>query len=47
MCIDPTFQPDCDVINFEVHLIFPGKPFFLHHQNIKTKYLYRENKKSF
>ena len=46
MCITVVYKPDCDVINFEVNLIYLIKPFFLHDQKIlKLKYL--ENEKSF
>ena len=29
--------PSCDVINFEINLIFLIKPFFLHDQKVKIK----------
>ena len=31
----------CDVINFEIDLIFVIKLFFLHDQNVKTKLKYQ------
>ena len=30
-------QSGCDVMNFEVNLIFLVKPFFLHHPRVVTK----------
>ena len=30
-------QPVCDLINFEINLIFLIKPFFLYDQKVKTK----------
>ena len=37
MCIVVACEPDCDVINFEINLIFLIKPFFLHGKKVKTK----------
>ena len=37
MCIVIAFCPGCDVINFEISLIFLIKLFFLHEQKINTK----------
>ena len=37
MCIAIVCKPGCDVMNFEVNLIFLIKPFFLHDQKVVTK----------
>ena len=37
MCIVKVFWSGCDVIDFEMNLIFLIKPFFLHDQKVKTK----------
>ena len=37
MCIVTVCEPGCDVINFEINLIFLLMPFFLHDQKVKTK----------
>ena len=37
MCIAIVCKPGCDVMSFEVNLIFLIKPFFLHDQNVVTK----------
>ena len=37
MCIAIACFPGCNVRNFEIKLIFPIKPFFLHDQKVKTK----------
>ena len=37
MCIEIVCKPDCDVMNFEVNLIFLVEPFFLHDQKVVTK----------
>ena len=37
ICIINVCWPDCDVINFEITLIFLIKPFFLHDQNTNKK----------
>ena len=37
ICIVIVYQPGCDVINFEINLIFLIKLCFLHDQNVKTK----------
>ena len=55
MCIAIVCKPGCDVMNFEVKLIFLIKLFFLHNQNALTKTriswerenLLRWNKKTF
>ena len=37
MCITIACKPGCDIMNFEVNLIFLIKPFFLHDQKVLTK----------
>ena len=37
MCIAIFCQPGCDIINFEISLIFLNQAFFLHDQKGKTK----------
>ena len=37
MCTAIVCKPDCDVMNFEVNLIFLVEPFFLHDQKVVTK----------
>ena len=37
MCIVSVCWPGCDIIDFEIRLLFIIKPFFLHDQNVKTK----------
>ena len=37
ICIAIVSEPGCDVMNFEVNLIFLIKPFFLHDQKVVTK----------
>ena len=37
MCIAIVYYPGCDVMDFEINLIFLIKPFFLHDQKVKTK----------
>ena len=37
MCVRIVCKPDCDVMNFEVNLIFLIKLFLLHDQNVVTK----------
>ena len=37
MCIAIAYKTGCDVINFDVNLIFLIKPFFLHDQKVMTK----------
>ena len=44
ICVLIVFSLDCDVINFEINLIFLIKPFFLHDRQ-KSKYL--DNEKIF
>ena len=47
MCISIVCEPGCDVMNFEVNLIFLIKPFFLHDKKSGQKLKYLENEKSF
>ena len=55
MCIEIVCEPGCDVMNFEVKLIFLIKPFSLRDQKVVTKtymsweqkQLLRWNKKHF
>ena len=47
MCIAIVCFPGCDVINFEVNLIFLIKPFFYMTKMSKQKFKYLENKKCF
>ena len=55
MCIGIVRKPGCDVMNFEVNLIFLIKLFFLYDQNVvvkssislEQKKLLRRNKKCF
>ena len=44
MCIAIVRKPGCDVMNFEVNLIFVIKPFSLHDQKAKERERERENK---
>ena len=44
MCIAIASKPGCDVMNFEVNLIFLIKPFSLHDRKVVKKL---ENEKSF
>ena len=37
MCIAIVCYPGCDVMDFEINLIFLIEPFFLHDQNVMTK----------
>ena len=47
MCITFACEPGCDVMNFEVNLIFLIKQFFVHDQKVMTKLKYLENEKTF
>ena len=47
ICIAIVCKPGCDVMNFEVSLIFLIKPFFLHGQKSWQKLKYLENEKNF
>ena len=37
MCIAIIYYPGCDVMSFEINLIFLIEPFFLHDQKVMTK----------
>ena len=37
VCITIACKPGCDVMNFEVNLIFLIKPFFLHEEKVLIK----------
>ena len=37
MCVAIAYKPGCDVMNFEVNLIFLIKSFFLHDQKVVTE----------
>ena len=37
MCIAIVCYPGCDVMYFEINLIFPIEPFFLHDQTVMSK----------
>ena len=41
------FFPGCDVINFEINLVFLIKPFFLRNQRSRQKFKYLEKEKIF
>ena len=41
ICVLWLFVPSCDVINFDINLIFLIKPFLLHESTQKIKYLYK------
>ena len=47
MCIAVVCFPGCEVINFEINLIFLIKPFFYMAKKPREKFKYLENKKSF
>ena len=47
MCIAIVCWPSCDVINFEINLIFLIKPFFNITENSRQKFKYLENEKNF
>ena len=47
MCIAVICYPGCDVMDFEIKLIFLMEPFFLRDQKVMTKPKYLENEKSF
>ena len=47
MCIAIDGKTGCDIMNFEVNLIFLIRSFFLHDQNVATKTKYIEKEKSF
>ena len=45
MCIRIVCYPGCDVINFEINLIFPIKPFFDMTEDSRQNIKYNENEK--
>ena len=47
MCVAIICFPGCDVINFEINLIFLTKPFFYMTKKSRQRFKYLENKKSF
>ena len=47
MCIAIVCSPGCDVINFEISLIFLIKPFSCMTKKSRQKFKYLENEKSF
>ena len=47
MCIAIVYFPGCDVINFEISLIFLFKPLFYMTKISRQKFTYLENEKSF
>ena len=47
ICIAVVFVPGCHVINFEINLIFPIKPFFYITEKSRQKFKYLENEKRF
>ena len=47
VCMVILCYPGCDVINFEVNLIFLIKPFFYISKKLRQKFRYLENEKSF
>ena len=46
MCIAIVSFPGCDVVNFEIDLIFLINPFFYMNKKSRQKFKYLENKKS-
>ena len=47
ICVAVLCFPGCDVLNFEINLIFLIKSFFLHDQEPRQNFKYLENEKSF
>ena len=47
MCIAFVCYPGCDVMDFEINLIFLMEPVFLHDQKVMTKNKFLENEMSF
>ena len=45
MCVVSVCLPDCDIINFEINLLFLIKSFFLYDQKVEIKNV--GNKKNF
>ena len=46
MCLQFASFPDCEVINFEINLIFLIKPFFYMTKKSSQKFEYPENEES-
>ena len=47
MCIAIVCQTGCNVVDFEINLIFQIKPFFYMTKKSRQKFEYLENEKSF
>ena len=47
MCIAIVCFTGCDVINFEIYLIFLIRPFFYMTENLRQKFKYLENENIF
>ena len=47
ICIAIVYYPSCDVMNFEINIVFLIKPFCLMIKKSRQKLKYLENKKSF
>ena len=47
MCTENVCQPGCDVIGFEINLIFLIKPFSYMTKELRQKFKYLENEKTF
>ena len=47
MCIAIVYEPGCDIIDFEINLIFLIKPFSYMTKKSRQKFKYLENEKSF
>ena len=47
ICIANVYEPVCDVMNFDVNLIFPTKPLLYLMKKSQQKLKYLVNKKSF
>ena len=47
MCMVSVYQPGCDVIDFEIYLIFLTKPLSYMTKKSRQKFKYLENEKSF
>ena len=47
MCIAIVCYPGCDVMDFQINLIFLIEPFFLHDEKFMTKTYFSRTKKEF
>ena len=47
VCIAIFCYPGCEIMNFEINLIFLIKPFFSMTKKLRQKFKYLKNKKSF